>query len=356
MIYVIIFLALIFADHLFSLGKNKQTVKTIILLFLLFVFSAFRYEVGCDWIGYYNIFLKYEFIEFKDIFTEREVGFALINFLINKYNLSYFYINIISALLFFYGFYQFAKRQDYPFSVLVLSFPVLILNLPMSGIRQGIAVGFISMAFNAFSDRRVGTYTILVFIASTFHSSALVFLFFIPIIVMGTSIISLFISAIISSPGLYYLFQSPLEIYVARYIETDLDAAGGPFRTSTLAFAGIIFFLYLKKSWKQQSPNDYDIILISSFVMILLFVISFLQPLAADRLAYYFIPIQLCIFVKISSLSLDRGNPYILRISPYILMLSLLVIWASLSDIFELCYSQYQTILFQPWSTLRLPW
>ena len=61
---------------------------------------------------------------------------------------------------------------------LSLAFPVLIINMPMSGIRQAAAIGIMCFAYNAFNDRRLIRFVFCVIVASGFHSSAVSFLIF----------------------------------------------------------------------------------------------------------------------------------------------------------------------------------
>ena len=76
---------------------------------------------------------------------------------------------------FFWGIHVFAKRQPDPLSFLILTFPILIINMPMSGIRQGAVIGLICIALVHFSDCRPLKFIMWVLIASGFHLSAIVF-------------------------------------------------------------------------------------------------------------------------------------------------------------------------------------
>ena len=60
----------------------------------------------------------------------------------------------LSSAIFFLGVHVLARRQPDPLGFLVLLFPILIINMPMSGIRQGAAIGLLCIAFVAFIDRR----------------------------------------------------------------------------------------------------------------------------------------------------------------------------------------------------------
>lgn len=76
-----------------------------------------------------------------------------------------------------------ARRQPDPLGFLVLLFPILIINMPMSGIKQGAAIGLICIAFAAFIDKKLFWFTAWTLLASTIHNSAIVFLLLIPSLV-----------------------------------------------------------------------------------------------------------------------------------------------------------------------------
>ena len=349
MIYVAIFAVLMAMDPVLSgaARHGRFLARARLLAVLLFVFAGFRYEVGCDWAVYeQNLYALYT-ASLSDIDQHREPGFALLNILVRKYELPFYVVNVVTSALFFIGFYSFAKRQNSPVSILVLAFPVLIINMPMSGIRQAVAVGFVAMAFTAFVDRRVLRYVLFLILAATFHTSALVFLCLVPLMFMRATVLSIGLSALLAAPGVYYMMQDRFEIYVGRYLESSIDAAGAPFRTATLALAAMIFFVYLRKTWKKEFARDYDLTVVSSYIMLATFALSFAVPVMADRLGYYLMPIQLSIFARIYFLSPGVANTHLLKLVPYVALLSLLVIWMGFSGLFQGCFGTYRSVLLQ---------
>ena len=103
-----------------------------------FFFAGFRDHVGCDWGGYLVIFNAAHYQEEN---PGTESAFWQANKLLDYFELNYAYINVIASGLFFLGLHMVAKRQPDRFGVLILAFPILIINLAMSGIRQAIALG-----------------------------------------------------------------------------------------------------------------------------------------------------------------------------------------------------------------------
>ena len=115
----------------YALARNGAMRKQIyfVVLVTLFVFSAFRYQVGCDWSGYYNEYLAAANFEWSSITeTQEPIWWAILKW-IQDTGLPYPVANIASSAIFFLGVHVLARRQPDPLGFLVLLFPILIINL-----------------------------------------------------------------------------------------------------------------------------------------------------------------------------------------------------------------------------------
>jgi hypothetical protein len=195
MIYVLAYVAMLL------LRLSRAPGGYGLLLGVVFVFSAFRYEVGCDWTGYLNQYDVFGSLTFAEAVATREPLWTVLIGLQVKLGVPYPWLNVISSFMFFYGIHQLAKRQPDALGFLVLLFPVLILNMPMSGIRQGAAVGIMCLAYLAFMDRRLVRFVGLVLLAAGFHSSAIVFLLLAPMVTGGLSRGRIALALLLALPG-----------------------------------------------------------------------------------------------------------------------------------------------------------
>ncbi|MEX3011470.1 EpsG family protein [Hoeflea sp. TYP-13] len=325
------------------------------LLIALFVFSAFRFEVGCDWTGYLNQFEFQQFHTFKDTLTTSEPLWWALLATINQLGLSYPWLNVVSSAIFFAGVHVFARRQPDPVGFLILLFPILIINMPMSGIRQGAAIGVICVAFTAFLDRRLYQFVGLVLLASTLHTSAAIFLLLVPLARGRYTKSRLALSALLALPGgLALLSRGEFQLALSRYVNTGIDAAGASFRVGLLAITGIFFFSILRRKWERWFPHDYPLVSIGALMMLAITVLIPLSSVISDRLGYYLVPLQAMIFARIPYMRLGRfATAY--SVAPYIGLSAVFAIWTSKSWIFEICYLPYETWLFGfPESTTSL--
>jgi len=345
-IYFLIFLFLIFLRY--SLGGHTRLREQLYmpLLILLFVFSAFRFEVGCDWFGYlnqYNVYAQLTFFEGLGVHEPLWVAlFSIQHFL----DLPYPWINVFSSAVFFYGVHVLARRQPDAFAFLILIFPILIINMPMTAMRQAAGIGIICMAFAAFIDRSTFRFVVLTIVAAMFHSSAIILLLIAPMVAGKYSKSRLFLSVILAIPGgLILLSTQAAESASGQYIGSGVDSAGALFRVGLLALSGLFFFLFLKKKWESAFPKDYKLVVLGALMMIAMLFLVPVSSVISDRLGYYLIPIQAMIFARIPFLPIQR-NRAVYAALPYLGLMAVFLVWTSISWHFQLCYLPYKTWIF----------
>lgn len=346
-IYIVIYLC-IFSIERFSWPYFQYRLGIFyVLSILLFVFAAFRYEVGCDWVSYFRILdLHTDSINnynknYKIADIYHEPGFWVLNAFVANLGGSVIFINIATSAIFFLGLSSLAKRTPDPLFFLICSFPILILNMPMSAIRQAAAIGLLCFAFGAFIDQRPLRFMTFVILASMFHASAIIFIALFTFIGNLHGKKNYAIGLILSLPGVAVIVMSrTVDFYIERYSTNIAQASGAQMRTLLISLTGIVALIFLRRRWQRIFPNNYRLVMISSFIMICLFPLSFIDSIVADRIGYYFIPIQLIILTS---------APFILKRNalPLYLFISLgyfiaLLFWTQLSFLFELCFTPYQ--------------
>ena len=347
MIYVAVFNLMVVLRLALANAIRMRGQLYIPLLIALFLFSAFRFEVGCDWTGYLNQYRIYGRLSFSEVLEQpREVLWVSLFTLQTWLELPYPWINVFSSLIFFVGLHAMARRQPDALAFLVLLFPILIINMPMSGIRQGAAIGVMFLAFNAFVDRKTILFVMFTLLAGALHSSALVFLLLAPLVRGNYSRRRLLLSGILALPGAFLLLQgAAAETASARYIQTDRDAAGAVFRVGLVFITGLYFLMFVRRKWEREFPSDFKLAIIGSFLMILLFLLLPISSIIADRLAYYLLPIQAMMFARVPFLQISNDRKLHV-IFPYAMIGITFLVWTAISWHFNRCYIPYQTWLF----------
>jgi len=325
-------------------GARRQIYYVV--LWALFLFSAFRFQVGCDWSGYYYQYLGAANIEWSLIFNRRDPIWWATLVGIREVSLPYPVANIISSAVFFTGVHVLARRQPDPLGFLVLLFPILIINMPMSGIRQGAAIGLLCIAFAAFIDRRPIWYAFWVVVATGFHASALIFLLLLPLATGRYTKSRLILAAFLAIPGAFFLASGEsAEVASIRYIGTGVEAFGAVFRVGILGLSALYFFLFVRKKWMRIFPQDYSIVSIGAIGMALAFLLIPVSTVIADRFGYYLIPIQAMIFARLPYLPF-KSNHALHSALPYLLLLLVFGVWTQFSGHFQKCYIPYNSWFF----------
>ncbi len=331
----------VYALLMFAAGVVRRGLVYWVFFFGLIVFTGFGYWVGCDVSGYFN---HWNFMQGENLQTAlqmRDPGHWIVIALLQKWGLSYTSLQLFTSVIFFMGFHALARRQPHPMAMLALAFPVLIINMPMSALRQAQAIGWLCFAFNAFVDRAVLRYVFFVIVAALFHGSAMLFLALVPFIQLPLRYRSVFVGIVLLLPGLYFMRQSVLVDRAMYYVDAEIEAAGALFRGGFLALSAVFFFWKVAPAWKVQFPRDYKLVSIGAIGMVLCLVVLPFSSVIADRIGYYLIPIQLLMFVRMPYLKGLRGRQF-WTFALWTGLVLMFVVWTLLSWHFQECYVPYK--------------
>lgn len=341
MIYIFITFLLFSLQFVLRNDIKARLNIYFIIFFALFLFSTFRYQVGCDWKGYLNIYNDLLSLDFLTVLSKRDPLSHLVIYLTSKAGLPYLYANIPFGIIFFVGIHILARRQLDPLSFLIFLFPFLIINMGMSGIRQAAAIGVICIALTAVIDRRPIFFVLWVILAATFHSSAIVFLLLLPFVIGKLNNFNFFLAVILSFPIIVlFLSTDDAKYAINVYVGTIREANGAIYRTGVLALSALYFFLFVKNKWLETFPNDYKIVYLGSLAMISTLLLTLISTVIGDRFGYYFIPIQAIIFSRLPYLTFKRHK--VLHIAaPYVGIFIVFYVWIKTSWAYGHCYTPY---------------
>ncbi len=354
MIYLIVFaISLVMNFVTYGNPKYRNITYNGLLLFL-FLFTAYRMNVGCDYGSYWTHAKFHQTETLVQVLQKVETLYWLT--VIGLYRLGFEFptINVVSAVIFYAGIHALARRQPDRLLFLTLIYPMLITNLAMSAVRQAAALGFLCFAYNAVTDRKPLRFVLFVLLAFGFHKSALGFLALTFFISKDTSPRVLLLAGLATLPFLYFFFtNSAAQQYSDMYVNTATDAAGGAYRALSLFLTGVIFFLFLRKKWKIQTPVDYDLIFYTAPIMLFIFPVAFYSSVIGDRFGYYLMPLQAVILSR-AYLYYNKIDSFIMYLFPIAMFGSMLLIWSQYSQIFQECYGVYD--YWVPWNLPPKPY
>lgn len=341
---------LLAASMFLSHSRKDHTVLVSIWILFLIVFVGTRLETGCDFGAYvhrYNFFNVSATI--RQIITNIEPGFQLITYLVKSNGFSYVWFNVLCAIGFFLLVRIFISYHPSPILLLTIMFPILIVQLSMSGIRQALAVGFFMLAVISFVKGSRVLVGIYILVGATFHQSIIVFL---PLALMvGRSISTVKIGAglLIVGPISAFLLLERLTIYSDRYIEQiygTQESAGALLRLGLMLIT-FLFFEFNKAEVKNLFPNFYPVIRLFSLITFALIPVALISTVALHRFSFYILPVQLFTLALLPYVLSDTKktlNKY--QLSVIGLYGMYILVWFTFSRHANVCYSPYNSYLF----------
>lgn len=329
--------------------RHEKTLLVLCMAFLV-VFIGTRFYVGCDFATYLLRFSRVsDAFDFKAIFLENEAGFEFVNFAVAKLGLGFVWVNLICAVLVMVGYYHFLKDKYKPVMVLATMFPIVIIQLSMSGVRQAVAVAFVTASLAPFLKGNRLAVALWILAAASFHRSALIMF---PLVFLAGRTIKLgklFFAVVIGFPVAIVLLADRLSIYGDRYVDQiygDLTSGGALLRYIWLSLPAVLYVLNRKKL-SRMFPRENYVHLIFSLYILIIGTTAVVNTLILHRLSYYAFPISVTMLVLFSSALIARRQPFIRFMIPPAAYAIYMVGWFSMSRHATQCYSPYESYLFQ---------
>lgn len=349
MIYVAVYAVLAALGMTVDRRSNPRFWLTLTFCFLL-MFMGTRYYVGCDFYGY---LIRFENIppemELRQILEFQEPLFQLLTASIKLLGLDYVWLNVFASLIILAGIFRFISVQTGSLLLLTLFFPIMIMQLGMSGLRQGIAVSMLLAASVEWvRGKRLASGAILL-VGAQFHSSLYLFLPMIFLIGRKISTARLAMAVLLMLPVALFLMGGRLDIYVERYlVQSDSEfTASGAYVRYALIFMPIPFFILVRDRVRDNFPEYYELMKLFALVILIMAPLGALSTVALHRLNYYVMPFSLMIFVSTMYAMSKPWNERLAGLLPISAYGLYMLVWLSSSGHAQTCYLPYESYLFQ---------
>jgi hypothetical protein len=341
-----VYLAIYSALALQAIGNYRRHNRFFFFTVAIFLiwFMGFRYDTGCDYFGYLHRWVNFEFptspVQF---FKGEEAGFSLLMGSVKASGLDYTWLNVFASAVLVACYIRFASMHSFAPLILALLFPVIIIQLGMSGIRQALAGGFLMLAFNAFARKEKLWTATWIFVGMQFHASVVIFL---PIALLaGRQIDTLRIGAslMILGPIAALLIADRFDTYESRYIERELTSGGAVIRYA-LIFLPVPFFVLNRKKVRKVFPDLFPLFQLSVLLILALAPLIVISSIALHRLNFYVFPLSilLCVYVG-AVISRRPSDGHWLAVAAYG---SYSFLWFLTSRHAQSCYIPYDNTWF----------
>jgi hypothetical protein len=324
-IYYIYFLYLLFLIILseYKFKKNVKILFTCIAIFSFIIIGGGRFEVGADWFSYREFFdtVEYSNISIKD----KEYLFLILNLIFSKIGIGF---NIFVFIVFLAAFYtKYLYISSFTFNIplaLLIYFLTLFIVLDINGLRQGIAIGILFLTIAPNYKRQFIKFFILVFCASLFHYTAVVYLPFyfistfkiypkkIFLIVLFTFILTFFIENILINSIFGRLISAYENLqHYNYYVDNSETPVVDKFGLAVLSRL-IILFIIVRNSQNIKINETLKNLLVNSYtISILLFLLLSFNQDFANRLSYYFRFVEIILVPLIVHFEKNRVRKYL---------------------------------------------
>lgn len=330
-----------------GMGRAWITLLIVAVLYLLMV--GFRFEVGMDWTNYLRIY-EYRFVlgagsSLLAAVTSVEPGFALLSWIAAATGGDIYLINAVSAAIFCWGFFAFAKRCPEPFIAVVAATPLVVIAMAMNLTRQSIAFGIIAYLFATWELRGSFARVAYVLVAATFHFSALFVMVFVALSAKTTAFAryAAAAGALAMIVGITLMAPDAWESYSRLYVSRKVQASGAIFHVAVLAGAGMLY-LVLQSKWRVTAKES---LLFRNLAVATLAAIpvTFLSSVAAYRFSLYLWPVAMYAIGAVSSLIPRPEGRFLCRLVIIIGSAAILWLWLEFAKN-SVAWIPYQNWLF----------
>ena len=288
-------------------GEARRHAWTFILFFAgLFLLLSLRHiSVGTDLREYERMFTLCQSTSFRHLSElDWEVGYSIYSKLVSLISGNYRFFLIVTAavtLLPIYVVYAREKR----FSLLTV---LLFINMPcflmiFSGLRQAMAVSIGVLVYMALEKKRYVRGALLILLAASFHTSAVVLVLLYPAFIWKVK--SRHLLGIIPAMVLIYLCREPILSFLIRHLPDRYEKFYGELEQTgaigmLLLFMLFSLFSFLISDESVMTPKDHvlrNVLLLSTIFQLFVPIHGMVQ-----RASYYFLifaPLSLTAVVQI---------------------------------------------------------
>jgi hypothetical protein len=310
------------------LPRGQANLVWLVTGSVVAAFVGLRHEVGGDWPTYEEHFWQTQQMSFADALVEtKDPGYYGLSWLIGRMGGDLHAINLVCAALLVIGTVAFVRRQAHPWLGLVAAIPYLVIVVGMGYTRQAAAIGCVMLGLVALGHERVGKFVFWVIVGATFHKSAVLLIPIAALTVTRRRAWTFFWVAMAAALAAWlFLYESSNKLW-ANYVESEYAYAseGAGIRVAMNCLAAVVFLMIRKRL--PMRPAEYKLwswISYLSFACVPLLLVS---ATAVDRVALYFIPLQLYTFANLPQATASRSGRTLLGVGAVAYFVAVQAVW-----------------------------
>lgn len=300
---------------------------------IIAVMLGFRHEVGGDWFNYLPQFDSVASMTFFGAVRDtKDPAYYPLGWIIARLGGDIYWLNFVCSLLLTAGTFSLARRQTRPWLALLAAVPYLLIVVGMGYSRQAAAIGCAMLGLVALGDGKTRRFVFWVILGAAFHKSAALML---PIAALSATRNRVWTFFWVMAMALlaYWLFvHDSADTLVANYIESDYaDASqGAGIRVAMNVVPALLLLLFRQRLCSAPTERRlWTIMALGAMVCVVLLPIS---ATAVDRMALYFIPLQVFIFGRITLLGSSSRSRTLLVLGVIFYYAAVQVVWLNFAS------------------------
>ena len=276
--------------------RDKYLFWTMLPIFLLI---AFRHSsIGSDTGMYLLDLTRFSSMDLKSALedTRQEAGFVVFTKMIGYITSSPQLYQVIYTSIYFVSFFLFARKQenDLPFYFLFFFITLGEYLFFFTAVRQCIAISFCLLSFIFWSEKKYIFTGLFLFLAYTFHHSAILFVIIYPMMMRKVTQYSIILYLIIMYIGSSYLLEAQMFLNEQLEYVYEIEKVDSGLRfLSLLSILSVLAYVYV---FKRNSSSKYAAIFFNANIITLFFWFLRLQTRVAERPSFYFLPFSCFLF------------------------------------------------------------
>jgi hypothetical protein len=285
-------------------GRYSPTIRNGAWLLVGAFFAVvigLRHEVGGDWFNYLPAFNEVAGMSFGKALRYNDPGYYGLGWLIAHWGGDLYVLDLVCAALVMYGVAVFARAQPSPWLALLVAVPYLIVVVAMGYTRQSVALGLVLVGLPELARGKTLRYVCWVLLGALFHKSAVLLL---PIAALAASKRRIWTAvwvAVTTATGAALLLLDQSDALWHNYVEANYQSQGGQIRVAMNAVPALILLLFRRRIGVPDGERKLWF-WIAIFSLACLPLVQY-SSTAVDRVALYFIPIQMFVFSRVPRLA-----------------------------------------------------
>ncbi len=316
---------------------------------LLVIIIGFRHEVGADWEGYLIHLEEMHGEPLNAVFYSKDPAYGLMNWLGANVGGGIYLVNGFCSVLFVWGLAAFCRCQPRPWLSLLVALPYLILVVAMGYTRQGVAISLTMIAITRLERGNVNNFLLWMILAALFHKSALILVPFAVFAASRYRLLTLFGIAVSAIALFALLLLDQIDYFARNYVEIELESSGAGIRIAMSVVPAILFLFFRNRFGLPPKIRGFWLWMAWSALLLIPLLMVSPSSAAIDRIALYWIPLQLQIYSRLPDVFgvPGRRNPlWVTLIVAY--SASMMLGWLSFAS-FASFWLPYR---FYPWEAL----